>query len=66
MAGLKSARVFEIPVQLHGHFSTAVKTANVDSFADPGHKTALYGSSTVTKNLQFYQKLKSVVKIAQV
>ena len=29
------------------------KTANFGNFADPGHQTALYGSSTVTNNLPF-------------
>ena len=53
MAGLSIVRVSVIPVQLHGRYFTAVKTANVGSFADPGHKTAQYGSSMVTKNLPF-------------
>ena len=45
MAYLKSIHVFVIPVQVHGNYFTAVQTANIGSFADPGHKTALYGSS---------------------
>ena len=43
-------------MQLHGHFLTAVKTADVGSFADTGHKTALYGSSTDTQNLPFSRR----------
>ena len=50
MAGMKSVHVFAIPVQLPGQYFTAVKNANVGIFADHGHKTALYGSSTVTQN----------------
>ena len=53
MAGLISICVFAIPVQLHVCYFTAVKTANVGSFADPGNNTALYGSSMVNKNLPF-------------
>ena len=53
MADLKSVCVFAIPVELHGHLFTAVKTANVGSFADPGNKNALDGSSTITKYMPF-------------
>ena len=45
--------VFAITVQLHEHYYTVVKTAIIGSFADPGHKTALYGGFMVNKNLQF-------------
>ena len=53
MAGLKSVRVFPISVQLHRDYCTAFKTANVGSFADPGNKNALDGSSTITKYMPF-------------
>jgi hypothetical protein len=50
MAGLKSVCVFVIPVELHGHYLTAVRIINIGSFEDPGNKTALYGSYTFTQN----------------
>jgi hypothetical protein len=51
--------VHAIPVQLHGHFLTAVKTLGIGSFADTGHKTTLYGSSTDTQNLPFSRRNKN-------
>ena len=44
MAVLKSVHVLVIPVELHGHFLIMVNTPYVGSFADPGHKTALYAA----------------------
>ena len=40
-------------MQIDEHFLNAVKTAYVGSFADTGHKTALYGSFTDSQNLRF-------------
>ena len=31
--------VYAIPVQLHGHYFTAVETAHIGSLAESGHKT---------------------------
>jgi hypothetical protein len=66
MADLQSVHVLDITVKLHDHFLTAVKAADVGSFADTGHKTALYGSSTDDQNLPFLAEPKTIRITAEV